>query len=212
MKKNSFNKIIVLVSFLFCSLAQANLIVNGSFEDTDVANNHWLWYPSAADAGWDGSNIEIWENFLGVQSTHGSQFAELNSHSSNDPAFSIFQSFNTKIGFSYDYSFSYRARRNNKEAFNVEIFSQLAGGTPLLMDDHTTKGWSLFKGSFIANAQISKIMFTSVYPKTGTVGNFLDNISVTASVNQNNGTVPVPEPSSVLLIALAILLLLRVKQ
>lgn len=212
MKINSFNKVIVLVSILFCSFAQANLIVNGSFEDTDVANNHWLWYPSAADAGWDGSNIEIWENFLGVQSTHGDQFAELNSHRSNDPAFSIFQSFNTNIGFSYDYSFAYRARRNDNEAFNVEIFSQLVGGTPLLIDDHTTQGWSLFKGSFIANAQISKIMFTSVYPKTGTVGNFLDNISVTVSARQNNITVPVPEPSAVLLMALAILFLVRVKR
>ena len=205
----NLNLIVLIVTLFLSTFSSANLITNGSFEDINVNNNSWRWYKSELDTGWDGSNIEIWENFLGVQATDGLQFAELNAHASKGPAYSIYQTFDTTIGLTYDFSFSYRARRSNNEAFNVEISSQLMNGFPILIDDHTKDKWSFFTGSFVANDITSKIMFTSVFPKKGTVGNFLDNISVRAALNPLITTSAIPEPSMLFLTAIALFFFTR---
>lgn len=178
---------------LFATTANANLLVNGSFENPDVASGKWGWFTSANVPGWNGSNIEIWDNYAGVSAYEGSQFAELNAHPNSGQPFSIFQSFTTVAGQWYDVSFAYRARSSTNESFNFSI-----DNLSWLVDDHTTAGWSLFSSSFQATGVSSTISFTSVTPLTGTVGNFLDNVKVLTNPTQ------VAEPATLALLGLGL--------
>lgn len=61
----------------------------------------------------------------------------------------------------------------------------------MLMDDHIVNVWSAFVGNFVADSRRTTLRFTSVTPSTGTVGNFLDAISV-----NGRDTVTVSEPGA----------------
>lgn len=181
MKKTSMMALAVIAMGIFvASTAQANLILNGGFEDNSVAHGKWRWFQSSDVNGWGGSNIEIWDNHRSITAFEGTQHAELNAHAGNGNAFSIYQTFNTDVGSIYDLSFAYGARRNNNEAFRVEVI----GSSELLnelVDDHTVGNWSSYINTFVASSAQTTLRFTSVTPTKATVGNFLDNIYVGAS-------------------------------
>ncbi len=172
----------LLVSLLgFIAPVQASLIINGSFENNDVREGGWRWFESSNVDGWQGGNIEIWDGLGGVEAFAGQQHAELNAHPNNGEAFSIFQQFETEIGRTYDLSFAYQARRNNREAFRVEV----VGDDSLIdfvVDDHVRGIWSIFEHGFTANSSQTLLRFTSVFPESNTVGNFLDDVSVSAVI------------------------------
>lgn len=180
------------ISLLVAAPASANLIINGGFEQPDVASGSWRYFSAGAVDGWEGDNIEIWDNYGGVRAYEGSQFAELNAHPFSGSEFGIFQSFATTIGQSYDLNFAYRARRSDSESFDVSVMP----GTTWNVDDHSVGAWSLFSGSFVASSALTTLTFTTVIPETGTVGNFLDNVRVTAAV---------PEPGTLALLGLGLL-------
>ena len=183
------------LAFGLAASANANLLVNGSFESNILAPGGWTYLPASSVAGWDGSNIELWNAKDGVFAADGVNFAELNAHPAA-ASFSIYQQFATVAGQSYDLSFFYRARASSAEAFSVSV-----GDLAASLTDHTTAGWSYFAGTFKATAALSTITFTSL--TSGTVGNFLDGVSVTAS------EVPVPMTLGLMGLALAGLCLRR---
>lgn len=189
---------LVLVAGLSSFTASANLISNGSFEDNNVNAGSWRWFYAKDVNGWDGSNIEIWEKFLGVSAVDGVQFAELNSHANGDQQFNIYQTFATNVGEIYDLSFFYRARLSGNEAFEVSV-KDTANNTffSQLMTDHVVGKWSVFTAQFTAVSTQTMLMFSSITPHAGTVGNFLDNVVVkgTNSFRQSN----VSEPATYLL-------------
>ncbi|WP_019677383.1 DUF642 domain-containing protein [Arsukibacterium perlucidum] len=168
--------------------SHATLIVNGDFEENFVASNKWVVFNSTAVAGWQGSNIEIWNALGGVIAASGKNFIELNAHGSNSGAWSIFQTFATEIGREYNLSFSYRARNNNNEKFSVSV-----PASDWTLTDHTTAGWTTFVNSFIATDSTSILRFTSL--NAGTMGNLIDNVVVTAAPGRNVATA-VPEPAT----------------
>jgi hypothetical protein len=173
---------------LFATSAHANLLVNGGFEDNDVAAGNWAFYSSGDVNGWDGSNLEIWDNYGGVVAPEGSQHAELNAHPYTDSLFSISQSFATIAGRSYDVSFFYSARASSDEQFSFS-----AGSLAALLDDHVVGSWRQFTGSFIADSALSTITFTS--GDNTTIGNFLDDVVVSTHV---------PEPGTLALLGLGL--------
>ncbi|MDP4537042.1 DUF642 domain-containing protein [Alkalimonas collagenimarina] len=176
--------------------SQASLIVNGDFELNTVNPNSWTWLASSQVAGWQGSNIEIWNSMNGVQAASGNNFIELNAHGSNQGAWSIFQSFATDIGQSYELSFFYRARNGSNEQFNVTV-----ANLSQTLNDHTNQGWSFFNSSFVATDSNTTLRFTS--HNSGTIGNFLDGVSVVS----RQGVAAVPAPATLGVMALGLVLL-----
>tara|TARA_R110002167_G_scaffold84158_1_gene228776 strand:- start:170 stop:796 length:627 start_codon:yes stop_codon:yes gene_type:complete len=173
------SSILALTAGVFSISANANLLTNGGFENNTVASGTWKFFQSSQVSGWDGSNIEIWNQYGGVNAYEGNQFAELNAHPNNGQVFTIFQDFTTTQGQWYDVSFAYRARANSNETFRVDI-DGLANIASWTLDDHTTAGWSIFSNSFLANSTDTTISFTTVIPSIGTVGNFIDDVNVSA--------------------------------
>jgi hypothetical protein len=132
---------------------------------------------------------------LGVDSYEGNQHGELNAHANDGTVWSIFQSFDSVLSEIYDISFAYRARQSNLEAFRVTL--EDSNGTILdqLIDDHVTGQWNYFTDSFIGSGNEITLTFTSVIPASGTVGNFLDAVEVSANV---------PEPSTLALFGIGL--------
>jgi hypothetical protein len=191
---------IMAIGLFMASTVHANLIVNGGFEDSSVAHGKWRWFKSSDVNGWGGSNIEVWDHLGSVKAYEGSQHAELNAHAGGSGGYSIYQTFATDIGNTYDLSFAYGARVNDKEAFRVEVI----GSNELINDvvqDHTVGNWSKYINSFIASSTETTLRFTTVTPGSATLGNFLDDIYVgSAKVHAVPELSATSAPLSILLI------------
>lgn len=188
----------LLTAATLSSAANANLLINGGFESPDVATGGWQYFNSSSVPGWGGSNIEIWDHLNSVPAYEGQQFAELNAHAGDGQPYSIYQTFATNLGQSYDVSFAYRARQSDNEVFQFDIDSLFGNISSWTISDHTTTGWSVFRSSFVANTPVSSVRFTSIVPSTGTIGNFLDDVSVTT-------TAQVSEPMTLSLLGLGLI-------
>ncbi|MDT0595372.1 DUF642 domain-containing protein [Glaciecola petra] len=196
-------KIAAVLALVLCSgFANANLIVNGGFESNSVNDNSWRWFLSDNVNSWSGSNIEIWDSLNGVHAYEGENHIELNAHPYTGNVFTILQSFATNIGSVYDFSFAYRARRNNNEAFRVDVLSGTDNVFTNLMDDHVTSSWSVYSNVFTATDTTTTLSFTSVMPATSTVGNFIDAVSVTGQTSPVQASAPASALMMVLGLAL----------
>lgn len=174
--KSFYTSCLGVIVSVVCVGANANLIVNGGFEDNAVAVGNWNYFASTDVNGWDGDNIEIWNQMGGVVAPEGTQHAELNAHPFDGSVFSIFQNFSTVVGQTYDVSFFYSARVDANEQFSFS-----AGSLAAVLNDHVVGSWTKYTGSFIASSTLSTITFTTY--DAGTYGNFLDDVVVTTKVS-----------------------------
>jgi len=194
-KIKSLGAAIGLATLILSPVASANLLTNGSFEDSPEltqAGGGWGFFNPTLVSGWGSgdNNIEIWNSgFNGVDAADGKQFAELNAHPETGIAFTLFQDIVTTIGESYNLSFAYRAR-NGQESFNVS-----AADLDTQIQNTSTSEWTIYSGMFTAQEELTRLMFTSVDPETETLGNFIDNVSVVAKV---------PEPGTLALLGLGL--------
>lgn len=196
-------KITAVLVLVFCAgFANANLIINGGFEDNSVNDNRWKWFISNDVNSWSGSNIEIWDSLNGVHAYEGENHIELNAHPYTGNVFTIFQSFATNVGSVYDLSFAYRARRNDNEAFRVDVLSGTDNVFTNLMDDHVRSSWSVYNNVFTATDTTTTLSFTSVIPATSTLGNFIDAVSVTGQTSPVQASAPASALMMVLGLAL----------
>ncbi|MES2580737.1 MAG: hypothetical protein V4552_09340 [Pseudomonadota bacterium] len=113
-------KLLTLVVLLSAATtANANLIQNGSFEETTQANGTWSVYNSIN--GWsttNGAGIEIRNNVEGIAS-NGVNFVELDSHNNSAMA----QVITTSAGSLYELLFDYSPRVNQPATTNgISVF------------------------------------------------------------------------------------------
>jgi hypothetical protein len=209
------NVVLASIVSVFCAAtANANLIVNGSFEEFDIdsalgGKNSWKFYDSADVNGWDGSNIELWGT-LGIDSYEGDYHAELNAAGRNSGAWSISQTFATEVGQTYELFFAYSARLGSDTA-SIESFSVSVDNLTSVLDDHIVGEWSIFTNSFVADDEFATLTFTSISQQRNTYGNFLDDISVVA-VSNGPAAFAVPEPGSLALFGLSVFGLVAVRR
>ncbi len=186
MKVTIFNTIFkakfaaLLIGLCLAGSANANLIVNGGFENNPVADGGWNWFSASSVDGWEGSNVEIWHNLFGIASAEGQQHAELNADGGNSGAWSIFQNFTTVVGQSYDVAFNYRARLTS------DMFQFTVASLNNVFTNNDTSQWKLFTGSFVATTSSTTLSFTSL--NSGTLGNLIDDVKVNARANVNEAS------------------------
>ncbi len=118
--KNLFISAVLLVA---SSLAHANLVQNGSFEDTIQANGTWSVYTSIN--GWStvsGPGIELRNNVAGTAS-NGVNFVELDSHNGEDTNSAMRQLITTSAGSLYELLFDYSPRIHQPSNTNgISVF------------------------------------------------------------------------------------------
>jgi hypothetical protein len=182
----------------FATGVQANLIMNGSFENTGGAapiggyGSAATWQIYQTIPYWDASqNIEIWTDDFIVDAYDGDNVVELNAHpASTSGQFSISQSFATEAGQQYQLTFAGRKR----QADQTESFSVAVGNLSDVIIDQAANQWNLYNYKFTADSMMSHLTFTSLDGGSDTTGNLFDAVSVVA----------VPEPGTFALLALGL--------
>lgn len=175
----------ILAAMLWTPASQANLIHNGSFEavDEDYRLNRYgsdsTWQIYTELPSWDANrNLEVWQSgFNGVAAADGDRFVELNAHPRGRSTFSIFQNFNTQAGVAYDLSFFARKRGRGAEGFEVSV-----GDLQASINDHVRGEWTQYSFNFFGNGGMTQLRFSSLDGGRDTVGNFIDDVRVTAAV------------------------------
>ncbi|HOY23754.1 MAG TPA: DUF642 domain-containing protein [Cellvibrio sp.] len=201
--------IVALLLTGVASLANANLIVNGSFEDNIVTNSStWGVYNSIN--GWStlsGAGIEIQRNTI-VTAQDGKQYVELDSHNNS----SMFQQLTgLSVGESYLLSFWYHARTNNASNDNgidVSWGTSAPGDLQLAIANETVQStnnmWVEKTLSLFADQSTMYLTFAAT-GLNNSLGGFIDNVSLTKVAS-------VPESSGLVLFGLGLMGLIAVRR
>lgn len=124
---------LTVMALTFSAVSNANLLVNGDFED-DVGLTGSRWGVYSSINGWQtysGPSIEIQRNTI-VAAQSGNQYVELDSHTGTDTNSVMYQTIDSlSVGASYELSFWYHARTNNGAANDNGI--EVLWGDSLLM-------------------------------------------------------------------------------
>lgn len=180
--------------------AGTNLIINGSFEDPDVASGNWQVFTSITGWSTEGAGVEVRDNKVGT-TQFGNQYAELDSHGANSNS-SIIQSIVTEIGQSYLLSFYYSPRINQSSTTNgISVFWNGSLLQDISANGSSVNVWTLYNFVVTGTGQDTlKFKATGIQD---TLGGNIDNVALNA--------VPVPAAAWLFGSALGLLGLARRK-
>ncbi|MFT7234600.1 MAG: hypothetical protein ACI9QV_000162 [Methylophagaceae bacterium] len=187
-------KIILLAAALLLSAqAQAaNIVINGSFEDPDIATGTWTVLNSIPGWTTGGAGVEIRDNVAGT-AYQGDQFAELDSHGNNSNS-SISQILNTVVGQMYELTFAYSPRIRQSDATNgIDVSWNGALLSTVTAMGSSAHNWIVY--SFMVEAVGHDTLKFAATGIEDTLGGSLDAIEVNA----------VPIPAAAFLFAPALL-------
>jgi hypothetical protein len=168
--------------------AQANLVVNGGFENPNQAPGTWSIYTTIP--GWTLTpDVEIRNAVVGT-AYEGSNYAELDTAANSI----ISQTISTVVGAVYEISFAYSPRIDIPSASNgIEVyFGGVLIGTETGIGT-STHTWQLPSYLATATSASSVLLFKAIGTDDG-LGGSLDAVSVNA----------VPLPGTVALLALGL--------
>jgi hypothetical protein len=181
-------------SAVLCALAavpiaaQANLLVNGSFEDPLIADGTYALFTSIP--GWtlaSGPSIELQRNIAGSP-YDGLQFLELDSDANS----SVYQDVSTVVGAPYSLRFAYTPRPGVGAASNgVDVFVNGSSVASLTGIGGAGTAWQVYEFLFTGNGS-SRIQFTGV-GISDSLGGYIDAVSVDRTRPADQ---PVPEPNA----------------
>lgn len=143
-----------------------NLLTNGGFETPNIASGR---YDIIEAPGWTSSDqgqVEIWDHLGDLEPTEGDQHIELNVRG---PA-TISQTVRVTPGATYTWSFDHRGRRNRDK---IDVFINGALQTRVKAGPNL---WKSQSGSIVADTNSLTLTLTAV--DSGSVGNFVDNVSL----------------------------------
>lgn len=159
-------------------VSASNLLVNGSFESTPVANGSWVNVQSMAGWTWlagPGTGFEIRNNVAGA-AQHGSNYIELDTNGNT----LIGQYLdNLSSGDRFDLSFWYAPREYQAASTNgLQVFwNGVQVGDTLASLGGAGNSWSLHEYRVTAQAGRNLLSFASVGTNDSLGGN-LDNVSL----------------------------------
>lgn len=191
----------LVFALTIASSANANLVVNGDFEDDLLGSSVKGWgvselYNDGDVDGWGAGN----NDFIELWTESDNSFAELNAHdgSLNDKGnlaqWMLVQIISLDEGIKYDLSFDYKARQLDNESFDFRVKNSADLATWTTIANNNVDTWTTYSGEFIGGAKRQTLMFRSSNKYNDTYGNFIDNVSIT-----------VPEPATFILFGLSIL-------
>lgn len=177
---------------MLISTANANMIVNGSFETPDIGTGGWSIFPSIL--GWSttfGSGIEVQDHAAGSP-FDGDQHVELDSWSNSGMS----QEITTIAGQSYLLSFAYSPRPNvSIDSNGIDLFFN-----SILLDSISASGiglydtsWSTFNYIVTTTSALSSLEFRAT-GWSDSYGGYIDNVQFILA------TTPIPEPATMLLL------------
>lgn len=188
-------KLLVIAALLSApAIAQANLVVNGSFEDyTTVTPGHWSIFNSGYGWTTDANGVEV-RNAVAGTAADGVRFAELDTTGNSW----ISQTIQTYAFQSLELAFSYAPRAGyGKDTNGIQVFWNNQSLGAFKGDGRNGASWSDLFYDVQADANGFGILkFVAIGTSDG-LGGSLDNISVTA--------IPEPDTSAMLLAGLGIL-------
>ena len=191
-KGNMMKKIALLLALAALpSLANANVVVNGSFESDAQANGSWGIYSNLT--GWTGS-AELRNNVVGTAS-EGVNFVELDTTANS----TIFQMINTTVGSEYTLNFDFSPRAgvasnsNPIRAFwnNVLLTTVTGSGIGKSGNNWVTLEFSVF------GTGNDKLTFSAA-GISDSLGGRLDNVSLISAV-------PEADTSAMMLLGLGLM-------
>ena len=188
---------------LLPTLANADLITNGSFEAgtfVNDGNGTMSLSPGATTiTGWtvvtDKVAWIIGANPWGLSAQEGDRFLDLTDYTTGAPFGGVTQDIATIAGQEYDLSFylgSYTARWGGPPV-SISATAGATNGTFTVSTTSTQSTWTPFALHFTATSATTPITLTGA---AGSQYIGLDNVSVV----QAGGPTPVPEPSSMILL------------
>lgn len=165
-------------------------IINGSFEDPQISQGTWKWFPSNNVPGWTvewhdsnnfgctpsaPANLEFHNNLWPhTPAADGNQYVEMDSHASgcgSKANVRIFQEIQTCDSEEYTLSFAWRPRIQSGTC-NLKVFW---GADELTLSDYTSD-WQIETFTVLGNGLV-----TLSFVETGTpdqLGTFLDNVTI----------------------------------
>lgn len=219
-------KKILLVAGIFASLnANANLIVNGSFESQPNAEGAFTRFSDGVNplTGWtiatgSGNPYVETRNSIVGEASDGENFAELDVSDPNDGTFGtglggMFQVVNIASAGLYDFSFDYAGRPGTESTptTNQIQFSLFDSSDTLVIPQITlnptlfnvdSASWNTYVNQFNLLAGNYTFLFREVGTQDG-LGTSLDNVVLVAS--ETTTAVPEPETYGMMLLGLAML-------
>ena len=189
----------ILVSAVFCLTANADMIQNGSFEDSNLNPGSWfitLGTGNTQITGWTviGSSIDyiggLWN------ASDGNRSLDLNGSALGG----VQQSINTVIGDTYKVTFDLAGNTDGypyTKLMNVNAIGATTQTESFSFNisghSFSNMGWTTETWTFVADSTTTTLQFISTV--SGSIGPALDNITV-----QDIGSVePVPVPGAFLL-------------
>lgn len=176
--------------------AQANLIINGGFEDPIRSTGSWGVYGSIT--GWTttfGPGIEIQNNVAGAP-YQGSQHVELDSHNNSGMA----QTVATTAGAQYLLSFAYSPRPNVADTSNgIQLWIDNVLRDSFTATGGTATSWSI-RNYTITGDGSTAIEFRAV-GTSDSLGGYLDDVRLVVA---EQGASAAPEPGSLALLGLGL--------